>query len=259
MPLARDDALILQVFAFGETSKILKILTRRHGVRSVIAKGALRPRSRYGGVLEPFTLGSATFYMKEGRELQTLSDFDLSRSGQGLGRDLIRFGAASLLVELVLRTGCEQPDSALFDQLCRALALLDSATGQDLEFVALSEAWALTAQLGFAPALTRCAQCGRDLDATETTTFDYAAGGAVCCACAPAQPGRFSAHGRRVMIALCRREPIAIRQSGPYWAAMSRFLHAHVLEGSSLHSLEFLTASLRGGDETVVSHTPLPS
>jgi len=258
MPLACDDALILQVYAFGETSKILKVLTRLHGVRSVIAKGALRPRSRYGGVLEPFTLGVATFYIKEGREIQTLSDFDLSRSGQGLGRDLLRFGAASLLVELVLRTGSEQPDPALFDQLCRALALLDSAPRQDLEFVALSEAWALTVQLGFAPSLTRCARCGRDLEATETTTFDSVAGGAVCSDCAPAQASGFSAHGRQVMIALCRREPTAIRQSMPYWVAMSRFLDAHVLEGGSLHSLKFLTASLRGGGYTVVTQTPPP-
>ncbi|MGH7130234.1 MAG: DNA repair protein RecO, partial [Planctomycetaceae bacterium] len=62
------DSIILQTFAYGDTSKILRLLTADHGVCSAFARGALRPRSRFGGVLEPFSEGVATLYLKEGRE-----------------------------------------------------------------------------------------------------------------------------------------------------------------------------------------------
>ena len=87
---------------------MLRLFTLEHGVRSVMAKGALRPKSRYGGVLEPFTEGTATFYLKEGRDLHTLSGFDLLRSRQALGRSLVGFAGASLLAEIVMRTGTEE-------------------------------------------------------------------------------------------------------------------------------------------------------
>ena len=120
MPLVSDDAVVLQAFAYGETSKVLRLLTRTHGVRSAIAKGARRPKSRFAAVLEPFAEGTVTLYLKEGRDLQTLGSFELTRSRQGLGGDLFRFGGASLLTELVLRTASEASEPALFEQFRRA-------------------------------------------------------------------------------------------------------------------------------------------
>jgi hypothetical protein len=77
VPIATTESIILKGFAYGDTSRILRLLTRQHGVQSVIAKGALRPRSRFGGVLDPFTEGLATFNLREGRDLHTLSGFEL--------------------------------------------------------------------------------------------------------------------------------------------------------------------------------------
>src|SRR5918999_2442987 len=109
MALLNTDAIILQVFKYGDTSKILRLITRTAGVQSVIAKGAANPKSKYGGVLEPFTEGVAAFYAKENRELHTLGSFELTRSRQGLGADLVRLGGASLIAELIMRSGIEEP------------------------------------------------------------------------------------------------------------------------------------------------------
>src|SRR3712207_3793122 len=120
MALVTTRALVLQAFPYSETSKVLRLYTWDHGLRSVIAKGALRPRSRYGGVLEPFTEGSATFYLKEGRDLHTLSGFDLVRSRQALGRSLTGFAGASLLAEVVIRVGTEEPHAEMYHALAEA-------------------------------------------------------------------------------------------------------------------------------------------
>src|SRR5690606_5862509 len=158
--------------------------------RSSDLKGAMRPRSRFCGLLEPFTVGIATIYLKEGRELQTLGGFDLLRSGQSLGRDLPRFGGASLLAELIVRTAVEEHQPGLYDRLLRALARIDDAPTERLESVLLAGAWGLIADLGFAPVLDHCTACGRALGPAEDGVFDYPAGGVRCTACGGGVTGR---------------------------------------------------------------------
>jgi len=241
MPLVRTDAIILQTYAYSETSKILRLLTRTHGLRSAIARGALRPRSRFGGVLEPFSTGVATFYLKEGRDLQTLDAFELERSGQALGRDLLRFGAASLLAELVLRTASEEPDPALYRQLLTGLSRLESADPIALEATILAEAWSMVGRLGYAPALESCLECDRELVPGEDARFDYAAGGVRCLDCPPGAVSRsLPAHARAALVRLSRGEVPPLERTAAHWSLFSRFLAHHVISGGPLRSLTFL-------------------
>lgn len=246
MALVSDDALILQSFAYSETSKILRLLTREHGVRAVIAKGALRPKSRYGGILEPFTEGVATMYLKEGRDMLSLSGFELVRSRQRLGLDLVRFGAASLVAEIVLRTASEAAEPRLFDQVRRALNRIETAQ-DNVEAVALAEAWALVSELGFAPALDACVTCGRPLEPDETASFDFAAGGVRCAGCATGHAGRpISPDARALLARLCAGEPVEVERPDAHWRLLARFLRQHVVEGAPLRSLEFLGEATGG-------------
>lgn len=245
MPLITTEAVVLQTHAYSETSKILRLLTRTHGVRAVIAKGAMRPRSRYGGVLEPFSTGVATFYAKEGRDLHTLSGFDLTHTGQALGRDLLRFGAASLLAEIVLRTASEEADPSLHGRVRDALRQVETAPPADLEATGLAEAWTLIACLGFGPALDVCLGCDRTLDRGEETSFDYAAGGVRCRDCIPPGGGRtLPAHARQDLVRLVRGEPVVLQRTAAHWALLTRFLDFHVADGMPFRSLAFLNDTL---------------
>ncbi|MEE9133023.1 MAG: DNA repair protein RecO [Gemmatimonadota bacterium] len=182
MPLVTTPATVLKVYEYSETSKILRLLTRDHGLCSVIAKGARRPKSRYGGLLEPFTDGIATFYTKEGRELHTLSDFELLRERQTLGRELVRYAGAGVLTEMALRFASFASDRELFDQLGWGLDRLVEESG-DLETAILEETWKLIARLGFAPHLERCTVCGGLPVPDEASYFDLLDGGIVCERC----------------------------------------------------------------------------
>ncbi|HEY0018425.1 MAG TPA: DNA repair protein RecO [Longimicrobium sp.] len=187
MALATTRALVLQSFPYSETSKVLRLYTQDHGLRSVMAKGALRPKSRYGGVLEPFTEGTATFYIKEGRDLHTLSGFDLVRSRQGLGRSLVGFAGASLLAEVVIRTGTEDPHPALYETLAQAWDAVAGAGGPARALAAsLAGAWSVVVLLGFEPQAGACVHCGRELADDEPVRFDASAGGVACTHCRPA-------------------------------------------------------------------------
>ncbi len=246
MPLIRDDAIILQSLAYSETSKILRLLTRSHGVRSVIAKGAMRPRSRFCGLLEPFTVGIATIYLKEGRELQTLGGFDLLRSGQSLGRDLLRFGGASLLAELIVRTAVEEHQPGLYHRLLRALDRIECAPAAELESVLLAEAWGLVADLGYAPILDHCTACGRALDPDEDGVFDYPAGGVRCRECAGGVTGRtVPAAARANLSRLVAGVAVALERTRGYWILLDRFIAHHVADGATIRSLPFLAEVLQ--------------
>lgn len=239
MPLVSAHALILQSFPYSETSKVLRLFTREMGLRSVIAKGAQRPRSRFGGVLEPFTEGTAFFYLKEGRDLHTLSGFDLVRSRQGLGRDLTGFAGASLVAELVLRFGTEEPHEALFEALEESLDALLATGGEATERAAFLAAWRVVALLGFAPQTDACVTCGRALDPDEPVRFDAAGGGATCRGCR--LTGRIlDPTSRAELRALLQGEPPA----GPFAdpsvqrALLRTYLNAQLAQERPLRSLE---------------------
>ena len=241
-----SEAIILQVFRYGDTSKIIRLLTRSRGVQSVIAKGAATPRSKYGGILEPFTEGVASFYAKENRDLHTLGSFELTRSRQSLGADLIRFGGASLIAELIMRSGIEEPDEHLYEVVRDALDRIATTETNAVESVVLGEVWALIGQLGFAPALDECIACGRNVRADEDAVFDYVAGGLRCNDCAGGLPGRtLPAHARTALLQLIEGRHIVIERTAAHWRLLSRFLTHHVVDGASLKSLAFLAESLR--------------
>src|SRR5256886_11602825 len=72
MALVTTPAVVLQTYRYSETSKVVRLATRELGVQSAIAKGALRPKSRFGAGLELLSEGSAQLYFHEARELHTL-------------------------------------------------------------------------------------------------------------------------------------------------------------------------------------------
>ncbi len=247
MPLVTADATILQAFPYSETSKILRLLTSDHGVQSVIAKGARRPKSRYGGILEPFTDGVAIFYLRENRDLHTLGGFELGHPRQLLGRDLVRFGAASLLSEIVLRTGSGQESPEVFGALRSALSDLERVPAHQLEAVALAHAWTLITALGFGPALDRCVHCAAPLADEGDLFFDYGAGGSLCGECGGgAGAGRvIPAAARRDLGALAAGHVVELDNTAAHWQLLSRFLAYHLVDAGALRSIDFLAEAIR--------------
>lgn len=245
MALVSTRALVLQAFPYSETSKVLRLFTLEQGLRSVMAKGALRPKSRYGGVLEPFTEGTATFYLKEGRDLHTLSGFDLLRSRQALGRSLVGFAGASLLAELVMRTGTEEPHPALYHALADAWDLVAEArTPEEALAASLTGAWTLIVLLGFEPQATACILCGRELDADEPVRFDAVAGGVACTGCR--RVGRVLDPASRAELRrmLAGHVPEGgVGRPGTHRALLRAFLDAQLSQDRPLRSLELFLES----------------
>src|ERR1700674_4355545 len=156
MPLVTTPAIVLSAIRFSETSKIVRLATRESGVQSAIAKGALRPRSRFGAALQVLSEGQAQLLTKENRELHILTAFDLPRLHAGLADDLSRYATASALAEVMIRFAPPDPHPESFDLLREGLRSLETAPGESAEPLALRVLWHQVSILGFAPSLEAC-------------------------------------------------------------------------------------------------------
>src|SRR3989442_861883 len=148
MSLVTTPAVVLQTYRYSETSKVVRLATRDLGVQSAIAKGALRPKSRFGAGLELLSEGVAQLYFREARELHTLGAFDLVNLRRELAGDVGRFAGAAALAEVMLKIAPPAPLPVAYDTLTAALDVLKAASPQRVDATAVRAMWRLVAGLG---------------------------------------------------------------------------------------------------------------
>src|SRR5213594_896570 len=136
MSLVTTPAVVLQTYRYSETSKIVRLATRELGIQSAIAKGALRPKSRFGAGLELLSEGEAQLYHRDTRELQTLAAFDIVTLRRDLAADVGRFAGATALAEVMLRAAPEAPLVGAYDALIGGLDALAAAPPAGADAVA---------------------------------------------------------------------------------------------------------------------------
>ena len=245
MPLISTPAIVLRVTPYSETSKIARLLTRDHGLVSVIARGARRAKSPTGGGLDSFSLGAASIRLKSQSDLHALAEFDLARAHPRIAEDVARFGAASALAELALKCAPAEPHPEVFDAVADGLDALDRAAPAEGEAAALSACWRLVAALGFEPVLDRCVVCGAAVGGT--IAFSAAQGGALCAA-HRGEPGG-GAHSRLVredgdaLRALVAGRwpdpPLDARHAAAHRRLLVTFVRLHLAEDRPLPALAF--------------------
>jgi DNA repair protein RecO (recombination protein O) len=192
----KTEAVVLRSIRFGEADRVLHLYSAQRGRIGAIAKGARRPRSRFGGRLEPFFRLRLVLY--EGRgELATVTAASTVEGFPRLRSSRQALDAAARGSDAVLRLlDSTEPNPYAYNLFCRYLGLLDdpvagaAGLGTQLAF-----RLKLALAAGFAPELTVCARCG---EAEHLSGFSGAAGGVVCSAC---EAGSFplSAEGLRFM------------------------------------------------------------
>ena len=100
MPLHTSDALILRTYKLGESDRIVVFLTRDRGKKRGVAKNARQSRRRFGGALEPMTVGRVGYVEREGRDLVRLDYVEPVRSPMSAA-DVDALGYVSYFAELV--------------------------------------------------------------------------------------------------------------------------------------------------------------
>jgi DNA repair protein RecO len=179
-----DDAICLRVHDFSETSQVVGLFTRAHGIVSLIAKGVKRENKKgvVSGPLDLLTSGEVVFVPSRGAaagggELGTLAAWDLVDHRTALRKSLAGLNAAMVCAEVTgLLVHPHDPHPELFEELEQALGMLPGAQ-RTRAVVAYVKAALLSA--GYAPQFDACLSCGRAV-ADGPVRFSVRAGGFVC-------------------------------------------------------------------------------
>ena len=189
----KTEAIVLRSIRYAEADRVLHLYSRGLGRVNAIAKGARRPRSRFGGRLEPFFRLDLVLYRGRG-ELATVTAAHTLSAHSNLRESGPSLAAASRACDAVLRLlDSNEANPAAYNLLCSYLALLDgeepgsgrSPVSPEIDGAA-GHATALAFRLklalvaGFVPELASCARCG---ETEHLAGFSGAAGGVVCAGC----------------------------------------------------------------------------
>jgi DNA repair protein RecO (recombination protein O) len=186
MPTYVDEGIVLRRVDYGETDRVLTVLTRDHGKLGVLARGVRRAGSRLAAHTDLFA--RSTMQLARGRgELEVLTEARRLGPVTTLG-DARRSACAALCAELAdhaLEPG-HPLEEGLFDLVGDALAACAEPT-RDPRAAVIWFARRMIDRLGYGPELYACAGCRRPLE-ERPARFSAAGGGLLCPACAAADP-----------------------------------------------------------------------
>lgn len=141
MSSQRDLAICVRKHDFSETSQILSLFGREHGMIRAIAKGAFRRTkagaSKFDGGIDLLDYGECLYLSRPGKELVTLTDWKLLDGHLTLRRSLPGVFLGQAVVEIIGHLLPDlDPHPALFDRLVVTLPELAGDTAES-QFLAL--------------------------------------------------------------------------------------------------------------------------
>jgi len=247
MAIVTTEGIVLKTHALGDTSRIVTVYTREHGLRKLVAKGARKSPSRFGYALEPLSRSRFVIYLKPDRDLHLLSRAEVVDALGSRIADLSRLAHAQAALEIVDRlVWGEEPHERLYALLVQALDGCARAPLEALPAVTLAFQLQLASELGYRPRLDQCAVDGRPV--SQRRVFSPARGGLLCDACAAREGGVvvLSAEALASLALLLSRplleagEYVELPRAGELLRVIEDFFRTHFQRFQGLRSLEVL-------------------
>ncbi len=247
--IVKAKAVVLRSRRMGETSKLMTFYTEEYGKLKSVARGARKPKSKFGASTELLSEVHIVCYLRENRDLQTLSECDVVQTFPNLTADLQRLGFASAGCELIERLTIDgESNPRLYQCLIGLLRGLDEVDLPQAESLFWYFQLRLATVLGYHPQLNSCVSCSQPLQG-ERLGFSPALGGALCAACGRREGQYANAHSLYFLTQLQNLPtyskeaiPPAPVRPGEIRAMLRTFLEYHGGASGQLKSLDFLEA-----------------
>lgn len=169
MGLVETEAIVLKSFNLAEADKIIYLITQTDGIIKGTAKGSRRLKSRFGSILEPFTLIKLDYFQKEERELVSIRDVELIKSYfEFAGHpDFLRLSSymAELLIEF---SPPHEKNDKLYRMTRACFAVISENPAVYFSIKTYFEIWLLRLA-GYLPDWVSCVVCQREVELNETT------------------------------------------------------------------------------------------
>ena len=219
------QGLVLRETNYKETDKILTVLTREGGKRTVKARGCRRRNSPLAASAQLLVWSDMTLF--EYRDYISLNEAEALELFWGVRRDVEKLALCSYFAEVAEAVAEEgRPDQALLSLLLNSIYALDRLNKPPALVKAAFEL-RLLCVAGYEPLLDACALCGEEAPAQPRLDLGE---GVLCCAACRAEAG----------------EGAAIPLEGGALAAMR-----HIVYGDPKRLFSF---RLEGADLSCLSH-----
>ena len=194
--------MVIRTVDYRDNDRILTLFTAESGRVDAKARNCRKATSPLLACTQPFTYGEYQLFFHKNKYI--VDQGEVLESFYPLREDVEKYAAASLCAALCLEgVQAEESSEAVFSLLYHTLSFLTYVDGDpgDLTACFLIRFLAL---VGFRPAITQCAICGRDLRDDPVIRFLGDKGGAVCAACSPVgrRIGRTALEAMRRMLLL---------------------------------------------------------
>jgi DNA repair protein RecO (recombination protein O) len=181
--------IILHKMPYSESSLIVRGYSRETGKVSFLVKGAKRPKSKFRGLLEYFTLYDARYRLKSGSDLHTLTEVAPIQSYSSIVSNLHKQALANVYLEIHLRCLLE-PESSIpqFECSVNALETLNESARFPRHYPLLLCDFLLQFLhiMGLQPQFQGCVQCKTLLPTSHMKhTWTLEMGGPLCRSCKP--------------------------------------------------------------------------
>ena len=177
MNLEEVTGIIASETNYGETSKILNVITKEKGLISVMAKGCKNLKSPLRSVSSKLIYGTFIIYYKENK-ISTLKEVSVLDNFKNLKKDITSISYAAYMLELSEGVIKQNNDFRIFDLLIQSLKKIDEGF-DPLVIMNILELKYLEF-LGVMPIIDSCAICGKK---TGIVTLSSYRGGYVCKDC----------------------------------------------------------------------------
>lgn len=175
--------LILTRYNAGEADRVLKLLTKDAGLKSIRAKGVRKITSRRGSHLEPLTHISGTAHVSAYgwylAEVQAEERYAALHQDMGA---MLHARVLGYIYTLIFAEDDPQPE--LYLSMDRAWRLLPQLSRQDRCMLESTMIVTMLKRAGIAPSLDACLQCGARVPKVSFV-FDARRGGWQCRHCLP--------------------------------------------------------------------------
>ena len=178
--ICQTDGLVLRGFRMSESSKVVVLFSRDYGKLRLVAKGARRPKSKFGASLEPMTWGRYVFYRQDNRELQILSEGDIAHAFEPVKQHYGRMAAGSAICEFLDHiTEDEDRNPLLFSIALETMQWVGGIAEIALDVPVWYFQIRAAGAVGYRPHLSGCVQCGARLQG-HRLGFSPGLGGTLC-------------------------------------------------------------------------------
>lgn len=182
MKIESFDGIILSETNYSESSKILNVLTDKHGLIGIMSKGCRNMKSKLRGVSRKLIYGTFHVYYKE-NGLSTLIGVDVKNSFSKTMMDLEKISYASFILDLTYQVLKQNEDEEIFHLLKNTLIKLEEGL-PPLPLTNILEL-KLLSYLGVAPNIDSCCHCG---STKSIVTLSSEQGGYICKECYDNEP-----------------------------------------------------------------------